>query len=504
MAGTAKRHPRWLDAAFVALWAAVFCSGLGFKASARFLGWPRWGVWETKENRELAEFPRFRALPAKEWGKAVDGWYGDQFAWRSALLEAHRTVHMQWLKTALAGQVPGRGGWVFRKGGTWAETEDYLGALELTPEELDGWRVQLEGRVAWAEAHEMGYVEVITPVKARIHPEKMMPWLAAHRGTNMADQVRGALEGSPAREHVVFFEDEVRAETAAGEELFYRDDHHLNARGTYLLYGAIRRAAEREMGRDLAPMPPWYGDAPPPEVEREETEGCFGRDGRLCVREPGQHEANTGLFRALKAPGGVGVARSRRIVNDDAQDGAVRAVLAHDSFLRFPLSSWHFEKDRVRFPLGRGFRDIYSVMWGRYNTDRLDVIAGLGPEERPDVLVEQFPDIKLNFGIHPDETMRRAAAWGRGRDVAAEALRPGTPVVARVRLCGLRAETAVRLVDGSGTILDEWTVSPGRLRACFTAPFPWPDGGARVELGGGGAQEEQEEPKVELAAREVD
>jgi hypothetical protein len=486
-----KRGRRWLDAAFLALWVAVFCSGLGFKASARFLGWPRWSEWETRENRRLAEFPRFRELPAKAWGRAVDGWYGDQFAWRAALLEAHRTVHLRWLKTGLGGQVPGRGGWVFRRGGDWAETEDYLGALELTKEELDGWRTQLEGRVAWAEAHGMGYVEFITPVKARIHPEKMMPWLAAHKGTNMADQVRGALEGSPAAPHVVFFEDEVAAETAARGPLYYLDDHHPNAFGAYLLYGAIRCAVEREAGRELAPMPPWFGDAPPPEVEREEAEGCFERDGRLCVREPGQHEARTGLFGALKAPGGVGAARSRRVVNDNAEDGAVRVVIAHDSFLRFPLSSWHFEKDRVRFPLGRGVRDVYSVMWGRFNTDRLETLAGLSAEDRPDVLVEQFPDIKLNFGIHPDETMRRAAAWGAGEEVGEAGAAPGDMVAVRVRLHGVEAggEATVRLAAAEGgETMGEWAAKSGPVRAFFSDAFAWPEGGVRVELDGATAE----------------
>ena len=242
MAGAAKRHPKWLDAAFVALWAAVLWAGLGFKASARFLGWPEWGEYETRENRELADFPRLKALPAKEWGRALDGWYADRFAWRTVMLEWHRAVNEKGLKTGVGGRVPGRGDWVFRKGGTWPETEDYLGAMELTPEELDGWRVQLEGRVAWAEAHGMGYAEIVTPVKARIHPEMMPPWLAAHRGTSMSDQVRAVLEGSPARAHVVFAEDEWTGEDG---ELFYRDDHHMNARGTYLLYGAVRDAAER-------------------------------------------------------------------------------------------------------------------------------------------------------------------------------------------------------------------------------------------------------------------
>ena len=41
--------------------------------------------------------------------------------------------------TPFGRDVPGRGGWIFRRGGDWPELDDYLGAFELTPDELDAW-----------------------------------------------------------------------------------------------------------------------------------------------------------------------------------------------------------------------------------------------------------------------------------------------------------------------------------------------------------------------------
>lgn len=490
---------RVLQSAFLVLWLAILWSGLGFKASARFLGWPQWGRYKLYENRILATFPHLRELPAKQWGHEIEKWYDDNFAWRTVLVRSYRQFHVSCLRTDLAGSVLGRDGWTFKSTGDWQEIQDYLGALELNEEELAGWRTQLEGRVAWAAAHGFGYLEIITPVKVRIHPEKMMPWIAAHRGKSMVDQVRERLQGSPAASHVVFLEDEFAATTREGHTLFYQTDHHPNARGTYLMFDTIRRAIGREVGRELPPAPPWYDGDPPPEVDREEERGCFERDIRLCVREPGQHEVRSALFAAMRAPGGRGTARSRMVVNDQAEPDALRVLLAHDSYLRFPLSSWAFEKDRIRFPLGLGFSEIASAMWGRFNSTSLDYLAG--SPWRADVLVEQFPDIKLNFGIHPDETMQRAAAWGNGTDVVPEDLKGGEPVRVRVRLTGLTDASGewtdmryapqkapkiqVRLLaEGRDEPVAEWTTWPGAIRAFFSDEIPWPAAPLRIECDG--------------------
>lgn len=505
------RARRVIQYVFLAFWILVLWSGLGFKASARFLGWPQWRRYKLHENRVLATFPKLSDLPAKEWGRGIEQWYNDNFAWRAVLVRSYRVFNVSWLRTDLAGSLLAREGWTFKSASDWKEVEDYLGAQELTEEELAGWRTQLEGRVTWAKEHGFGYAEVITPVKARIHPEKMMPWIAAHRGINMVDQVREKLKGSFAEAHVVFAEDDFMAATQQGQILFYQTDHHPNARGTYLLFDIFRRAIAREVGRELPPAPPWYEGEPPPEVDREEERGCFERDIRLCVREPGQHEVNTKLFACMQAPGGPGTSRSRMVVNDQAAPDALRVLITHNSFLRFGLSSWRFEQDMLRFPLGLGFREIASVMWGRFTTSRLDYLAG--SPWRADVLVEEFPSIKLNFGIDPDETMERAAAWGNGTDVTPSDLKPGEPVRVCVRLLqltdssgkwtdmryvpSLAPEIHVRLLaEGHDEPLAEWTTWPALIRALFSDEIPWPDAPLRVECEGGGPS--QQPPEILL------
>ncbi|MBR6022285.1 MAG: hypothetical protein IK066_07695, partial [Kiritimatiellae bacterium] len=73
----------------------------------------------------------------------------------------------------------------------------------------------------------------------------------------------------------------------------------------------------------------------------------------------------------------------------------------------------------------------------------------------------------------------------------------GTPVVARVRLREVAVAdssgASVRLVAAStGGTLAEWPLAPGPLRAFFSDPFSWPEGGVRAEWSGATAGEEPE------------
>ena len=121
--------------AFVAFWMAALCASPLMRVSWKLAGWPDWRGIRIVENRGLAEKPDLRATPVKQWGGAVEAWYNDSLPWRAWLIQRYRDFHFKGLKTAVLQQVPGEGAWVFRRGGSWPELDDYLGAFELTPEE---------------------------------------------------------------------------------------------------------------------------------------------------------------------------------------------------------------------------------------------------------------------------------------------------------------------------------------------------------------------------------
>lgn len=485
-----RRHPiAWL---FLTFWALLLFASIGFKLSSKLTGWPRWEDFVIMENRPFYRRPDFRSTPVREWGAAMDRWYNDNFAWRSRILQFYRYVHIYWLRTSIGRtEVPGRDGWVFRKGGDWAELEDYLGAFELTPEEIGRWVELFEGRQQWAEAHGVHYLEVITPVKAQIHPEKLFPMIARHRGQGVREQVQAALAGSPARDHVLFITDLI-ARVTRTQTVFYASDHHLNGYGTYLLFQAINEALAARLGPMT--MPPFYPE-PRPAVAGGAEAGCFqkGRPGyeKLFVSVPGMRNdaSSPAVKRGGKYPY-VNVVLT--------QPGARRTlVLAHDSFLRYPLSSWN-QGDPLLLPVADGFDRILSILFKRLKTRELDHLVSV---EQPAVIVEQFPEIKLNQEVVGlDDTMRQAAAFGRARPWREPDPPPaGTPLQVRVILeqvtdpsgtwTDMRngrgvPEITVELVQ-DGRVLASLITYPGPRRALFFPSFPAPGAPLEVRLRGG-------------------
>lgn len=482
-----------LNLCFTALWMALLCANLGVKASHRFLGWPEVASrTKLRENRELALFPNFRALPLREWGSSFDAWFNDYFARRPDVVRFHNNLRFRVLKAPIGEQVPGIGDWVFRRSGTWPECEDNLGAKEIFPQDLADWRTLLEGRAVWAEAHGTRYLQVLTPVKAQIHPDKMTPLLRLLRGTSVRGQVSAALAGSFAETNLLCLSDALSDALAAGREVFYHEDHHVNAYGCHLLYAGIVDGLRARWFPDLPPPPPFYDDPPADVVERR-APGCYEDNGHLEVSVPGSRMLPNGSLGI-----GVGGRHYPMVPVYVEQPGEHRlAVIGHDSFLRYPLYSWH-KKPPAHFaiPLGPGFDRLAMLLFMRFDTKHLDTIVR---DEVPAVIIEQFPESKLLLGpVGLDETMRRAAAFGRATEVPAMESQTGDTETSAAKAqqylaCAVfdgviagDGRCAARLVGADGAVLAEEPVSAGVRRAVFFAPVA--ERPARVELDGGSAR----------------
>ena len=419
-----------LRLAFLALWCAALCLPAAALVGHRMLGFPRYAPFpERVENRFAHPFPRRATTSSRRFGAELSAWYDDAFAWRTEILAFFRDFSFRVLKNPVGREVPGRGNWVFRRGGDWAELDDWLGAFRLSDGELAEWRTLFEGRREWARAHGAAYVQLVTSVKAQVRPDRMLPLLRAHRGTCVSDQVRAALAGSPAERDVLFLGDSLREAVAAGREVFYPEDHHLDPYGTWAMYDRLgARLRELFPGR-LGEMP-WY-DEPPPDVAAGLAPGCWsvpdpgGVEGveRLAVSQPGETQDDAGLLRNTRPFPYSNVATTNAA-------GGVSVLLAHDSFMRFTLASWRGKKGDVRFPLPPGTGSVKAYIFQRYSTGFLDSAIADGV---PDVVVEQFPECRLPMArLGLDRTMAAAAAFGR-----AEPLPAGAPLPREGRLAVL-------------------------------------------------------------------
>ena len=463
---------------FLTIWSAALCLPMATRRILVPAGLVSYAPFNKKgENREPAPRPSVRrSSPRKvawtDLGHSYEAWYNDAFPWRTELLNLHRRISFKWLKTPVGREVPGHGNWVFRRGGDWAELDDYLGAFELTDGELADWLTLFEGRREWAHAIGSVFLTVPAPVKAQVRWQEMYPALRRHRGRNVAAQIREALATSPAKDDVLFANDDLEAAFAAGREVFYDADHHPGAHGLWLLYNRLnRRLSELFPGR-VSESIPWYDD-PPPQVRAEQEYGCWpDRAGdmgdakagvRLDVSSPGEAFDPDGVPRKARRHPYCNIATKRA-------GGGISVLMAHDSYMRFSLASWRRKEEAMRFPFSKGVGSVHAFIFYRFSPNSLD---GLTKTVIPDVIIEQFPECRLDGSAHKylNENTRAAAAFGRAVEPpAGSSPRHGDLIFARAVLDGLRATAdgkPVAILKCGEVRLARREVAPGVRRAVF-------------------------------------
>ncbi|MBQ7252609.1 MAG: hypothetical protein IJS32_08425 [Kiritimatiellae bacterium] len=471
--------------AFLVLWSAAMAFPMLARLVLRPAGLVTYAPFAvSSENRNPCPRPSLRRTSKnraslRELGQRYEKWYNDAFPWRTEVLAFHRRVLLDWFKSPVGREVRGSGNWIFRRGGDWAELDDYLGAFELTAGELADWVALFEGRREWARALGSAFLVLPSPVKAQVCRQKLPAAIRAHRGRNVSSQVREALAGSPARDDVLFADGDFEAAVAAGREVFFDSDHHPSAYGLWLLYERINRRLS-EVFPDRAGKPvPWFDD-PPEEVRRGEAPGCWPeREGdlsdasqavRLEVASPGES--------VVEAAAG---AKGRRYPYCDVETvregGGLSMLMGHDSYMRFTLASWRRGRQDVRFPFASGVGSVRACIFKRFAQGFLeDAIT----QAVPDVFVEQFPECRLDGSAHKylDDNLRAAAVFGRAGEPSPGSMpQAGGCLAVRavfedVRAKGDAGPVASLLVDGR--VLARRRVLPGVKRAVFFGPVAWP------------------------------
>lgn len=485
---------RVLPVFFLVFWTGALCAPSAVRFLVHFTDRIRFEPFPVRhENREPTPRPSLfrsssRFVSPQGFGRACEAWYDDSFPWRTELLRFHRRKTFDWLKSPVGREVPGRGNWVFRRGGDWPELDDYLGAKELSPEELSDWIELFEGRREWARALGAVFLTLPATTKAQARWQELYPAIRRHRGRNVGAQVREALADSPARDDVLFADDDFDAAFAAGRETFYDVDHHPNAYGEWILYEALNRRLRELFPDRIGASIPWYDD-PPPDVLSGEAPGCWEQDIRLAVSSPGevqddQFVSHRGRLRYPFCN-----------VSTVREGGGLEILMIHDSFMRFSLASWRGKSGDVRFPFASGVGRVRANIFHRFTTGYLETVVGDGV---PDVFIEQFPQCRLDGSVRKylDSTMRFAAAFGRAAEPEpGRAPQAGDRIAARavfddVRLSGRKGKRkdCIAVLRCDGREIARRAVMPGVKRAVFFEPVVLDEAGElTVALKGGSA-----------------
>ena len=467
---------------FLLLWTVALVTPLAVKFILHPMGLVFYFTFEmTGERREPSPRPSMsRSSPKyvspKAFGRSCESWYNDNFPWRVEILRFHRDFSYHRLKTPVGREVPGHGNWIFLRGSDWAEIDDFLGAFELTDEELEDWVTLFEGRREWANAIGSKFVTLVAPVKAQVHSEKMHSALRMHRGNNIGAQVRKALVNSPARDDVLFANDDFKSALASGREVFYDSDHHPNAYGIWLIYDSLNRRLAELFPDRIVNTVPWY-DNPPDEVRKGQTAGCWpDREGSLSSAiNPIRMEVSS----PDETVGEFSDNHNQRqypynSIEMKRKEGGLSILMAHDSYMRFSLSSWNRTMEDVRLPFATGVGLVRAIFFRRYTQGLLeDAIT----KSIPDVFIEQIPECRLDGTAHrySGANLRAAAAFGRAKVPPPDYLpQAGERIAVRAVFEDVSADEGVNpdaILKIGGQEVERRSIMQGVRRAVFFGPI---------------------------------
>ncbi len=398
---------KWVDLLFVIAGIGFFTFMFVVKGLQSAIDWPAFKPFPAREQRMQERLPDYSKIEFKRWGEATEVWYNDNFAYRTEYIDLYRDLTIRRLKTPVDREVPGLNGWVYRKGTSWYELDDYVGAYELNNDELEILRRLFEGRTVWAKA--MGAELLTIPVapKAQGRPQFIPYAIRSHRGVSIAAQMRNYLSDTDADCNLLFIHDKLDEAVAAGHETFFEVDHHMNDYATFLMYDEINKFILKVWPDVAGEAPKYYGDSPPKEVLEGRAMGTWKKNERLAVSRPGDSQDQENLLAlGQRYPYG----NVRTIKKGDGSKLTV--VMVHDSFMRFTLSGWRGKPGDMRFPFCDGVKVVYSYMFGKLTDGFFDSVTA---DSVPDLIIEQFPDFRLNEQKKMlTAFVENAALYGRG------------------------------------------------------------------------------------------
>lgn len=370
-------------------------------------------VWSADSGAlALRERRAGTAPPSPDWSRLSEfpaeyrDWFAGHFGLRAAFLHGHAWFGYHALGVSPNDQVVlGRDDWLFTRASHALQAE--RGAMPLTDEELELWRITIEARRDWLASRGIDYVFAVAPDKQTIYPDYMPPEFEVIGPSRREQFVHYMHAHSDVR--VLDLTAAVRAERAndrPGDNTFFPLGTHWTARGAWAGYRAfVESLAPRYPGMD--PLPREAFDVVPCTTEDNVAKILFLED-ELDQAEFDWH-AKRRLTGKMSQEG-----RKRRPdelqVWRNTEDWRPSMVMLHDS-----------ASERLRPLFAQHFSTIHADQ-----TDGFTVWTII--EQQPDLVVQIYVDRFLQRmqpvaqTVFDPEDVR--AAFAASREVAVPASGP--------------------------------------------------------------------------------
>ncbi|RUS45047.1 DHHW family protein [Cohnella sp. AR92] len=205
-----------------------------FGMSVLLLLLPKKSFSET-ENRLLQGLPElsWEAIKDKEFSKDAESYVTDHFPWRDKWVALKSEAEQLRLQQENNGIYKDKDGYLFEKfeEPAWEKVASYAEAVRK-----------------FAESHSDAKISfLLAPTSVGLYPERL-PWLASSYSEEKVNDFIGSIvsesgtDSGTGSRSVSFLNGFDFLKPAAGEDLYYRTDHHWTTRGAYLAYAAFARS----------------------------------------------------------------------------------------------------------------------------------------------------------------------------------------------------------------------------------------------------------------------
>ena len=338
-----------------------------------------WDFYGVQDNRALAKKPDVASLKMAQIPVQFEAYMNDHFGFRNTIIRRYNKILKRYFGRKPDTVTLGQNNWLFL-----SETvTDYLGYRETSKEELERWRLVLEGRYAWLAERGICYLFVLSPDKKTIYSEFLPERVSPAKGETRGEKFLGYMQENS--DVPILDLRGALFEAKRHRQVYLSTDTHWNRYGHFVGYQQLILSLKRCLPELTDPMPfdpqsfdivPVVGDLIAlggleadayPEVDQRFKVGSKYAFEKTEIQDDWVYE----LLSRYKDGG-------ERIVQHTYNlENKLRAVFFHDSYMK-----------AMPELLARHFGQIESLrVWAEY-----DILKNVAERYHPDVVIDEVQE----------------------------------------------------------------------------------------------------------------
>jgi len=340
-----------------------------------------WDFYKVQDNRGLAKKPDLASLKLVQIPAKFEAYLNDHFGFRNALIRRYNKLLNRYFGGKSSKVTLGKRKWLFSS----KTIPDYLGYARTRKEDLERWRLILEGKRAWLAEKGICYIFVVPRNKATIYSEYLPEEIALGKGETLLQSLLAYMKDKS--DVPILDLTPALLKEKKQRQIYFSGDSHWNAYGCFVGYRQLILSMKNCLTELSDPMPfdPQWIDMVPvvgglihmgglDKDDYREVGPCL-QFGRLPYVYKQVKIQDDWVIEALTRRHGEG--SNTHPMHTYNHENELRAVIFHDSFM-------------VAIPtfLARHFAQVENL-WLRSNYNLLEKAV---ESYHPDVVIDEVQE----------------------------------------------------------------------------------------------------------------